>query len=266
MCLNMLGIDVYTNYYILLYMKPLQFFNRVKMKVAIIPGNGAGDVFHANWYGWAHKQINKMENVSCDLRNMPDPITAKESIWIPFMREQMECDENTVIIGHSSGAEAAMRFAEKYKVKGIILVSGLIICILQKTIRLFFIFHFFGGGGDGGWKGGGVFTSVYFIPEIHTKNIKSRNGKPHENQAYILTCCPPAFFIHSSGNAKINVNVNYFQHVSLTWGMTTREQVDITAGPGTGRPSKPTQTSWCSLGPRTTPLSRGRSSKPWRTV
>lgn len=139
----MLGIDVYTNYYILLYMKPLQFFNRVKMKVAIIPGNGAGDVFHANWYGWAHKQINKMENVSCDLRNMPDPITAKESIWIPFMREEMECDENTVIIGHSSGAEAAMRFAEKYKVKGIILVSGLIICILQKTIRLFFIFHFF---------------------------------------------------------------------------------------------------------------------------
>lgn len=112
--------------------------------------------------------------------------------------------------------------------------------------------------------GRGVFTSVYFIPEIHsdTKNIKSQNGKPHENQAYILTCCPPAFFIHSSGNAKINVNVNYFQHVSLTWGMTTREQVDITAGPGTGRPSKPTQTSWCSLGPRTTPLSRGRSSKP----
>lgn len=77
------------------------------MKVAIIPGNGAGDIFHANWYGWAHKQINKMENVSCDLRNMPDPITARESIWIPFMREQMECDEDTVIIGHSSGAEAA---------------------------------------------------------------------------------------------------------------------------------------------------------------
>lgn len=188
----MLGIDVYTNYYILLYMKPLQFFNRVKMKVAIIPGNGAGDVFHANWYGWAHKQINKMENVSCDLRNMPDPITAKESIWIPFMREEMECDENTVIIGHSSGAEAAMRFAEKYKVKGIILVSGLIICILQKTIRLFFIFHFFLVVVVVG------VTSVYFIPKIHTKNIKFRNGEPYENQAYILTCCPPVFFIHSS--------------------------------------------------------------------
>jgi predicted alpha/beta hydrolase family esterase len=94
------------------------------MKVAIIPGNGAGDVFHANWYGWAHKQINKLENVECDLRNMPDPITAREAIWIPFMHDEMGCDENTIIIGHSSGAEAAMRFAERYKVFGIILVSG----------------------------------------------------------------------------------------------------------------------------------------------
>lgn len=147
------------------------------MKVAIIPGNGAGDIFHANWYGWAHKQINKMENVSCDLRNMPDPITARESIWIPFMREQMECDEDTVIIGHSSGAEAAMRFAEKYKVKGIILVSGLIICCFflpKNYLPDFHVIFFFLFGG-----GGVLFSSVYVIPEIHTNNIKSRN--PVEN-------------------------------------------------------------------------------------
>ena len=50
------------------------------------------------------------------LRNYPDPIEAKESIWLPFMREELGCDENSVIVGHSSGAEAAMRFAEKYKV------------------------------------------------------------------------------------------------------------------------------------------------------
>lgn len=93
-------------------------------KIAVIPGNGAGDVFHANWYGWIHKKLNQIPGVSCDLRNMPDPITAKETIWIPFMRDEMSCDETTIIIGHSSGAEAAMRFAEKYTVKGIILVSA----------------------------------------------------------------------------------------------------------------------------------------------
>lgn len=76
----------------------------------------------------------------------------------------------------------------------------------------------------------------------------------------------PAFSILSAWNANINANVHNFQHVSLTWGMTMRERVDITAGPGTGHPSKPTQTLWCSLGPQTTPSSRGRSSKPWQRV
>ena len=93
-------------------------------KFVIIPGNGGGDVFHGNWYGWAHGKINKLDNTTCDLQNMPDPIVAKESIWIPFMRTEMMCDSDTVIIGHSSGAEAAMRFAELYQVKGIILVSA----------------------------------------------------------------------------------------------------------------------------------------------
>lgn len=94
------------------------------MHIVIIPGNGAGDVTAANWYGWAQKKLNTIDGVKCDLRNMPDPIVARESAWIPFMRETMGCNEETIIIGHSSGAEAAMRFAEKYKVKGIVLVSA----------------------------------------------------------------------------------------------------------------------------------------------
>ena len=34
---------------------------------------------------------------------------------LPFMREQLQADANSIIVGHSSGAEAAMRFAETYK-------------------------------------------------------------------------------------------------------------------------------------------------------
>lgn len=92
--------------------------------IVIIPGNGAGDVTNANWYGWARKKLNALDGVSCQLRNMPDPITARESVWLPFMRDELKCGDETVIIGHSSGAEAAMRFSEKYKVKGIIVVSA----------------------------------------------------------------------------------------------------------------------------------------------
>lgn len=99
--------------------------NRWKEKKAvIIPGNGSGDVFFSNWYGWLHKKLNNLENFSCDLKNMPDPVQAKESIWIPFMKEKLGVDENTLIIGHSSGACAAIRYAERYNVNGIILVSA----------------------------------------------------------------------------------------------------------------------------------------------
>ncbi|NP_001187815.1 serine hydrolase RBBP9 [Ictalurus punctatus] len=93
-------------------------------RVVIVPGNGSGDVEHSNWYGWVYKQINQISGVCCELRNMPDPVTARESIWLPFMEKELRCDEETLIIGHSSGAAAAMRYSETHKVFGIILVGA----------------------------------------------------------------------------------------------------------------------------------------------
>ncbi|XP_031562219.1 serine hydrolase RBBP9-like [Actinia tenebrosa] len=93
------------------------------MKVVIIPGNGCGDVQESNWYGWLREKLTE-KNVKCLLKNMPDPIVARESVWLPFMEQELCCGEDTIIVGHSSGAEAAMRFAEKHKVHGIVLVSA----------------------------------------------------------------------------------------------------------------------------------------------
>ena len=70
------------------------------LQVVILPGNGAGDVYHANWYGWAFKKLNKDNRIDCKLRNMPDPIIASEKVWLPFMEHELQCDENTIIVGH----------------------------------------------------------------------------------------------------------------------------------------------------------------------
>ena len=43
---------------------------------------------------------------------------------MPFMKDELGVDEQTIIIGHSSGACAAVRFAETNKVAGIILVGA----------------------------------------------------------------------------------------------------------------------------------------------
>ena len=40
------------------------------------------------------------------------------------MEEVLKADENSIIVGHSSGAEAAMRYCEEHKVRGIVLVAA----------------------------------------------------------------------------------------------------------------------------------------------
>ena len=47
---------------------------------------------------------------------MKDPFVARKEIWLTQMKEEFKCDESTLIIGHSSGAVAAMRYAETNKV------------------------------------------------------------------------------------------------------------------------------------------------------
>ncbi|XP_002731667.1 serine hydrolase RBBP9-like [Saccoglossus kowalevskii] len=93
-------------------------------RIVILPGNGGGSVETSNWYSWARDRFQELNDTEVILRDMPDPEIAREKYWIPFMHNELKCDENTVIIGHSSGAEAAKRYAEKYKVHGIVLVSS----------------------------------------------------------------------------------------------------------------------------------------------
>ena len=98
-------------------------------KIVILPGNGcSGNVRNCNWYGWLEsvlldRNVNGT-SVRVELRDMPDPHTARESVWLPFVRDEIGVDERTVVIGHSSGAVAAMRLLESTKLLGVILVSA----------------------------------------------------------------------------------------------------------------------------------------------
>ena len=46
------------------------------------------------------------------------------SFQVPFLLNQVKVDERTIIIGHSSGAVAAMRLAEKQPILGMVLVAA----------------------------------------------------------------------------------------------------------------------------------------------
>ena len=91
---------------------------------AIIPGNGCtSSIERCMWYGWAKKKLSEA-GIATQLRLMPDPIVARETVWLPFMEAELNCNANCVVIGHSSGAEAAMRYAETHKVLGVVLLAA----------------------------------------------------------------------------------------------------------------------------------------------
>ena len=58
------------------------------------------------------------------LHNMPDPVEAKRSIWLKYMEEELKIGDRDIIVGHSSGAVAALRYAETRTVGGIVLVGA----------------------------------------------------------------------------------------------------------------------------------------------
>jgi predicted alpha/beta hydrolase family esterase len=84
-------------------------------KIVIVPGNHVADVKKSIWYYWCQQHLLKGLNVRrlgipVILEDMPDPDAAHRDVWLPFIKQELRCDENTILIGHSSGAEAAMRY------------------------------------------------------------------------------------------------------------------------------------------------------------
>ncbi len=82
------------------------------VRVVIVPGNGMDgdleDLRGCNFYGAAEQQF-AARGYDVRMQPMPDPLYAKERVWCPFITDTLGADENTVLIGHSSGAGALPR-------------------------------------------------------------------------------------------------------------------------------------------------------------
>ena len=98
-----------------------------KPRVVLVPGNGMDgdldDLRSCNYYGWAEREFVR-RGFEVRLSPMPDPLYAKESLWVPFIKDTLGADEGAVLIGHSSGAAAALRVAEKQRLRGLVLVAA----------------------------------------------------------------------------------------------------------------------------------------------
>jgi len=89
-------------------------------KVILIHGNGGG-TGRDNWFPYLKKELNKID-IQCEAPDFPDSKLARAKFWLPFLKK-LKADQNTILVGHSSGAIAALRYAENNKLLGSVLVG-----------------------------------------------------------------------------------------------------------------------------------------------
>jgi predicted alpha/beta hydrolase family esterase len=91
------------------------------IKMIFVPGNH-DDCPEERWRPYLVRELSKLGIGTINLR-FPDPVAARDKYWIPFLTS-LNADQNTILIGHSSGAAAAMRYAENNKILGSVLIGA----------------------------------------------------------------------------------------------------------------------------------------------
>jgi len=74
------------------------------------------------WAAWLNSEVEKL-GYETFFETMPDSIIARAEYWLPFLKNHVKAGKNDVLIGWSTGAIAAMRYAETNHIKGSILIS-----------------------------------------------------------------------------------------------------------------------------------------------
>jgi len=91
-------------------------------KIVFIPGNGGGSP-NDSWFPSVKKDL-ETKGLQVIAKEFPDNDLARMSSWIPFLLDELDVDKNTILVGHSTGAIAAMRLAETVPILGSILVGA----------------------------------------------------------------------------------------------------------------------------------------------
>lgn len=94
----------------------------MSIKVVFIPGNGGGSP-KDNWFPSLKAELEK-ENIEVIAQEFPDNELARASYWLPFLTDTLKVDEQTILVGHSSGAIAAMKLAETHRILDSVLVGA----------------------------------------------------------------------------------------------------------------------------------------------
>lgn len=82
-------------------------------RAILIHGNG-GSTAADIWLPWLERALTALGLEVVNV-TFPDNVKARARYWLPFI-DGLGADERTILIGQSSGAVAAMRYAETHRI------------------------------------------------------------------------------------------------------------------------------------------------------
>ncbi len=116
-------------------------------------GNGSSSP-QDNWWPYVKSKLEK-KGFTVLAPQFPDAPLCREKYWLPFLKE-LGADESTILIGHSTGAIAAMRFAESNRILGSVLIGSYVSDLGMETEKL-------SGYFDRPWKWNAIKNNQTFI-------------------------------------------------------------------------------------------------------
>jgi hypothetical protein len=107
------------------------------MKRAIIV-HGWGGTPLGNWFPWLRKELES-RNLFVEVPEMPNTEAPEMEHWVGHLAKFVDEEDENIMIGHSMGVQAVLRYLEKkpekVKVKGAVLVAGFVASLSDEITR-----------------------------------------------------------------------------------------------------------------------------------
>lgn len=90
-------------------------------RVVLLHGNGNSSG-NDNWFPYIKAGLKDI-NVVVETPDLPDAMLARSKYWLPYFRDVLRLGQDDLIVGHSSGALAILKYAEENTIGASILVG-----------------------------------------------------------------------------------------------------------------------------------------------
>jgi predicted alpha/beta hydrolase family esterase len=91
-------------------------------RVVLLHGNG-NSTGNDNWFPYIKHGLDEV-GIDCIAPDLPDATLARRKYWFPYFNEVLKLGPDDIVVGHSSGALAILKYAEDNKIGASVLIGA----------------------------------------------------------------------------------------------------------------------------------------------